>query len=79
AIHEENVKVKQPAGGAGIVHILPIDKWLSGLKRAEHMLVARLTQNGEQVASGEIYFADTKEMDLPQAKIEVTEIQGSGG
>lgn len=43
------------------------------------MLVARLTQNGEQVASGEIYFADTKEMDLPQAKIEVTEIQGSGG
>lgn len=79
AIHEENVKVKQPAGDAGIVHILPIDKWLSGLNRAEHMLVARLTQNGEQVASGEIYFADTKEMDLPQAKIEVTEIQGSGG
>ncbi|WP_318626701.1 beta-mannosidase [Paenibacillus polymyxa] len=77
AVREENVKVKQPAGGAGIVHILPIDKWLSGLNRAEHMLVARLTQNGEQVISSEIYFADTKEMDLPQAKIEVTEIQGS--
>ncbi len=79
AIRDENVKVEQPAGGAGIVHILPTDQWLNGLDRTEHMLVARLIQNGEQVASSEIYFAGTKEMDLPLAKIEVTEIQGSGG
>ncbi|AET60219.1 beta-galactosidase/beta-glucuronidase [Paenibacillus terrae HPL-003] len=77
-IREEDIQVEQQANAAGPVHILPADKWLNGLNPAEHMLVARLIQNGEQVASCEVYFADTKEMDLPQPNIEVTEVQGSG-
>lgn len=78
-IREEEIQVEQQAGGAGIVHILPTEQWLSGLGRAEHMLVAHLTQHGEQVASCEVYFADTKEMDLPPTNIKITEVQGSRG
>jgi beta-mannosidase len=79
AIREEDVPVAQKANGAGVVHILSTDEWLRGLHRAEYMLVARLIQDGELLASCEVYFADTKEMDLPQPDIEVTEVQGSGG
>ncbi|WP_226000189.1 beta-mannosidase [Paenibacillus sp. BJ-4] len=78
-IREEEIQVNQSANDAGIVHILPTDKWLNGLNRAEHMLVACLTQHGEQVASCEVYFADTKAMDLPQTNIKITEVQGSRG
>ncbi len=78
-IHEEDIQVEQRANAAGLVHILPAYKWLNGQNPAEHMLVARLIEHGEQVASCEVYFADTKEMDLPQPNIEVIEVQGSGG
>ncbi len=77
-VKTEDKKVKLNANTSTLLYQMNAKSWLKGASVKDKVLVMQIEKEGKQLAQNLYYFAKPKDLDLPQALVEVRSLDKDG-